>query len=449
MDVAGLAFKLLIGFALGAVIGLEREVNEKRLQNVAIKPTALIGLRSFSLITALGVITGFLYQFMPGLAILIGAVLFLLLLLFYTLDSWQSKDVGITTELGMIFSFVVGVLLSIEIVPIQLVVALTVVLVLLLSQKQKIKDVVEDIKVHEINAFVSFAILALVILPFLPNTSYALADIPGIIPFLKNFGLDEVTLLGIDLINPFKLWLIVVLIIGVDLIGYILERLIGTKKGWLLASAAGGFVSSTATTQSLAQESKHNHHVNPLLAAAILSNLVSFVQIAFLIGLINGIFLAVLSPIIFSMLVVGTVILFYFLVLDRKIKKIVDQKEVHKKDNEKIIDIGSAVKFALLFLAISVISKITLELFGTSGFFVTTGIGALIGLDAVMINTATLATGTISYQTAALAFIVANAVNLFGKAFYSYLMGKREFANKFLISMVIIVLSSFFGLLFV
>ena len=94
-------------------------------------------------------------------------------------------------------------------------------------------------------------------------------------------------------------------------------------------------------------------------------------------------------------------------------------------------------------------SKITLSLYGSSGFFVATGFGALIGLDAVMINTATLAGGTISYQTAGLAFILANAVNLFGKSFYSFLMGKKEFAVKFFISMLLIVISSLLGIMFI
>ena len=107
MDIASLAFTLLVGLALGAVIGLEREVNEKSKQNEEIKPSALIGLRSFSLITILGVVTGFLYMFLPGIALIVGGAFFLLILSFYVLHTFQTKDPGITTELAMIFSFVI------------------------------------------------------------------------------------------------------------------------------------------------------------------------------------------------------------------------------------------------------------------------------------------------------------------------------------------------------
>lgn len=447
MDAAGLAFKLIIGFALGAVIGLEREVNEKKKQQPEqLFPTALIGLRSFSLITVLGVIVGILYPLFPGLSLLIGGVFFLLLLVMYLLDSIQTKDPGITTELAMIFGFVIGILLSIDLFPIQLTLALTIVVILLLSQKQKIKAVVEDIKIHEINAFVSFAIIALVVLPFLPNTSYAFSDIPGARQFFLNLGLADVKLVSLDLLNPFKLWLIVVLVLGVDLVGYLLEKFIGKKKGWLLASAAGGFVSSTATTQSLAQESKHNHSINPLISSAILANIVSFVQIGFLIAFVNSSLFIKLLPILGIMLLTGTLLLLYFLFFAKGESSSRSQQEIHKKESEEIIDIGAAVKFALFFLAIGVVSKITLAYFGNNGFFVATGIGSLLGLDAVMINTAQLAGKQIDYQVAAFAFVLANAINLFGKSFYSFALGKREFAVKFFISMLLIVIASLFSI---
>lgn len=448
MDLASIAFTLLIGFALGAVIGIEREVNEKSKQTETMKPTALLGLRSFSMVTVLGVITGLLYPSFSGISILIGSAFFLLILIFFVLHTMQTRDPGITTELAMMYAFVIGILLAIPFFPIQVTIAITIVVTLLLAHKRRIKSALDEIKAHEINAFISFAIIALVVLPFLPNTSYALTDIPGAKDFFQNVGLGGAKLLSIDLLNPFKLWLIVVLVIGVDLVGYVLERIVGAKNGWLLASAAGGFVSSTATTQSLAQESRHSHKINPLLSAAVLANIVSFIQVAFLISLINGVFLVALLPVLGSMILAGVATLFYFLFIDRRDSKIIDQKEVHKQENEKIIDIGAALKFASLFLLISIVSKITLELFGNSGFFVATGVGALIGLDAVMINTATLAGNQIDYRVAGFAFILANAVNLLGKVSYSFAMGKREFAVKFLISMLVLIAASLVGLLF-
>ena len=91
---------------------------------------------------------------------------------------------------------------------------------------------------------------------------------------------------------------------------------------------------------------------------------------------------------------------------------------------------------------ISILSKIALVIFGESGFLVATGFGSLIGLDAVMINTATLVGTTIETSLAMIAFLLANAVNLTAKSFYSFFMGNKEFALKFSFSMGIIVITS-------
>lgn len=440
--------KLFLAFVLGAVLGLEREVNEKN-GTYEDNRSAVLGIRSFSLIAVLGAIVGVLYVKFMAIALLLGGAFFVLLMLFYFIDSQKTKDYGITTEVAVIYSFLIGLLLMLEVLPIQVLLALTVVVILLLSQKRKIKNVVEDIKSKEVNAFISFAIIALVVLPFLPNTSYALADIPVLKDLLGNFGVNVQKIANIDLFNPFKLWLIVALVTGVDLIGYVLERMVGQKRGWLLASAAGGFISSTATTQSLAQESKSQSKMNHLVAAAIVANMVSFVQIAFLIAALSTVYLLSLLPVLGCMIVACIVLLFYFLKSQDHSNKSVVKKDEVKSQAKEIINLSGALKFTGLFLLISIISKIALEFFGNSGFLAATGIGALIGLDAVMINTAQLVGKNIEVQLGVFAFILANFVNLAGKTAYSYAMGTREFAFKFGVSMAIVIGVSLAGLLFI
>lgn len=447
MDLWTTLTQLFLAVVLGGVIGLEREVNEKKQASPEGKLSAIVGVRSFSFVALLGAIIGLLYFEFTNLSLLFGGAFLLLLLMFYHHDSTNTKDAGITTELALIFSFIIGNLLTLQVLPVQLILAITVVVILLLSQKEKIKHVVEDIRKQEINAFISFAIIAIVILPFLPNQSYAIADIPGIQSFLENFDVNVQKILAIDMINPFKLWLIVALITGVDFIGYVLEKIFGSKKGWLLTSAVGGFVSSTATTQSLAQESKHKSQVNHLVSAALVANLVSFIQIAILIGAINSVLLIKLFPILLMMFVAAGILLFYF--LHAKDEKALKEEKATTNKQKNIIDIGAAIKFAFLFLVINIVSKISLELFGESAFLLTTGIGAVIGLDAVMINTAQLAGTHIDYTLAAFAFILANAVNLFGKSIYSFTQGKKEFAVRFLMSVTIIVITSLLGVFFV
>jgi uncharacterized membrane protein (DUF4010 family) len=233
MDLLDIPFKVAISFALGAVVGLEREINEQKdLKGDNKGPHAVLGLRTFSLIGGLGALTGFLFFSQPIFAGLLAFAVFTLLAIFYVFDSYFTKDIGVTTEVSFLYTYVLGFLIATNVVPVQLVIAITVVLVLLMSRKEDIKNFVGTIKKTEINALVSFAILAFVILPFLPNTTYALSDFKGIEDFLKNIGWGDYVLADLELINPFKLWLIVVLITGVDLLGYVLERTIGKSNSF-------------------------------------------------------------------------------------------------------------------------------------------------------------------------------------------------------------------------
>ena len=78
-----IATSLFLSFVIGAVIGLEREINEKKSTGNATHATAILGIRSFSLIAVLGAVVGLLTKtdFLP-LALLIGSGFFLLLLIF-------------------------------------------------------------------------------------------------------------------------------------------------------------------------------------------------------------------------------------------------------------------------------------------------------------------------------------------------------------------------------
>lgn len=442
-------FQLLMAFVLGAVIGLEREVNEKRSVKNSKTNRAILGLRTFSLAAGLGAVSGLLYpQFLP-VSIFLFFSFIVIAASFYIFDSIYHKDIGITTEISLIYSFVIGFILTTSILPISLIVALTIIIILLLSRKENIQNVVEDINKKEINAFVAFAILAAVILPFLPDHTYSLSDFPNAKDVVKEFGGNFKTLLNIELFNPFKLWFIIVLVSGVDLVGYVLERTVGHRKGWVFASLVGGFISSTATTITLAKRSTETKNHNVLLAGTFFANAVSFIPVLFLVATINPSFLPKLIPtLLLTFLTTLLIGLFYYFKSHQNSQKLKDNAR-NNKANDKIFDLYSAVKFAGLFLIVTMLSKIGLEFFGNSGFIATSTIGALIGLDAVVINIASLAGGKVDVSLAILTFIIVNAVNFGAKVVYSFIQGDKKFAAKLALSLAIPILASFAGLIFI
>lgn len=442
--------KLIISFIIGAVIGLERESydNTSSQEKGTNYMPHLVGVRTFSLITTLGTLSALLLEKYLPIFILFSAGFLLLVTAYYILNSLKNGDLGITTELALIYAYFIGFLIATELISITVTVALSVVLVLVLARKHEIKKLIGTIYRQEINAFLSYALIALVILPFLPNQGYVITDIPQLETFLKQLGLSLGTFAGVEIINPFKLWLIVALITGIDMAGYLLERTIGQSKGRIFSSIIGGFVSSTAATLALAQESKTYKATNRLVSAATFANVVSFVPLFALIASINATFFTKAAPALIGMMLGGIITGYYFYF--RQEKEIINQEQKKFVPTEsQIFSLVPALKFALVFLIIRIATQISLILFGQSGFFATSALAALTGLDAVVINIAQFTGETISSATGVIALMIVNAVNLSGKLFYSYLQGKQEFTVKFSLSVLAMILFSLSGLFFI
>lgn len=441
MNSLDIPFRLLISLIVGAVVGLERETHH----NPADKRKVSIGLRTFSLISTLGTLSGFLYVSNLPLFIFISTLFGFMVVAYYIIQSVLTKDIGITTELGMIFTFLIGIFIGTNLFPMQLILAIVVVLVMVLSRKEEIRNIIMGIDREELHAFISYALIALVILPFLPNTPLSLANIPGAISFFKAYGMDIQRFASFELINPFRLWFIVALITGIDMAGYALERIIGKKHGRLVASIVGGFISSTSTTQSLALESRSGRGINKLVAAALFANLTSFLQVFFLLAPLNGGFLVKSTVTLGSMIFAALGIGLFFFTRNEKPEKAKRTEKKQIKESE-IFALGPALRFAVIFILIRLFSKVSLSIFGSTGLYITSIIASFTGIDAVLINVAELAGKTVSLQTALTTLILVNATNLLSKSFFSYLQGSRAFAIRFFLGVLAIILASSIGL---
>lgn len=436
------AVNLFLALLFGAAIGLERESSNKDEQGSA------GGIRTHTLIALLGAVCGIFYMSsLPVLAILLSAVFFIILISYYAIGSNHTKDFGMTSELAMIFTFIVGMLPTLDILPLQLIVALFVIVALTLSMKAKIKKVMAGISAGEVESFISYAIIALVVLPFLPNVGYKLVDIPALASILENLGINLGQFATLELINPYKIWIVVALITGIDVFGYVLGRLIGNKGGFTLASCVGGFISSTSTTQSLAQKSKKTGVSNYLVGAAILANMASFMQIFLLVGPLNGKWLASLIPSLLLMIVTATFLSIFF--LRKKEPEETNKQTSDDSKKGKIFSLAPALKFAGILIAVKLITKICLILFGKSGFVISSLIASFAGIDAIVVNLAEMAGNTITFKFAVITFLLVSATNLASKSAYSFFQGNRKFAVKFFASMVVITAFSFVGLLFI
>ena len=240
----GLFAKLMLSLVFGATIGLERAGSSHGDGGVG-------GIRTFSLIALIGALVGvFFTNNFSSLALLIAGGFLILLISYYVVGSSFSHDFGLTSELSVIITFLIGLLLMLDIIPLQIIVAIFVVLMLILSLKDKTTQLVAGISRQELQSFISYAIIALVVMPFLPDVAYRLKDIPVLPAILQGLNIDLGQFSTLDLLNPRKIWMVVVLITGIDVFGYVLGRIVGNKKGFALASFLAGFVSSTSVSSA-------------------------------------------------------------------------------------------------------------------------------------------------------------------------------------------------------
>lgn len=434
-----LFINLILAFVFGATVGLERESSKGSGPHVG-------GIRTFSLMSMSGALAGiFIVHGYLALGISVIAGFLLLLISNYITEGLQTKDFGITSELSALGTFFLGLMVMLDIIPLQTTVAFLVILVFILSLKSRTEKLMAGISKTEVQSFVSYAIIALVALPVLPDHAYKVKDLPVVENLLSGLGVNIGQFDNLDLVNPRKIWFVVVLITGIDVFGYILSRLVGDKSSFALTSFMAGFVSSTSTTQSLALRSKGSRFVNHLVGAAVLANLASFFQIFLLIGPLNAPWLmSILPSIMIMILSAGLLAVYYF-----KTKEPDDGGvAAEEKKSQQIFSLLPALKFAALLIVIKIVTKICLILFGESGFIISSVLASFAGIDAIMVNLAEMAGHTITFKFAFLTFLIINATNLLSKSGYSYLQGDRRFALRFLLAMAIVIGASTAGLLF-
>ena len=214
-----------VSLGLGLLIGLQRERSDAHVG----------GIRTFPLISLFGTLCGLLALHL-GWGVLLAGFLtafgVLALSNFLRFRSEAIVEPGQTTEVAALLTFAIGAYLVFGPWPVAFVT--TGIVVILLHLKAPMHKLVQRMGEHDVSAVMQFAVITLIVLPLLPN---------------RTFGPYEV-------LNPFDIWRMVVLIVGISLCGYVAYKIWGQKAGAFLGGVLGGIISSTAATASFARRSK-------------------------------------------------------------------------------------------------------------------------------------------------------------------------------------------------
>lgn len=218
-----------IALLIGALIGLEREKKKASAQRASFS-----GIRTFILLAQMGAVSAWLSQQIAVFWLFplsLVAVALVIITAYVLENKAQGNALGLTSELAAITVFLLGGAVMYGYA--ELAVMLAIVTSAVLAFEQPLHGLVARIDQDDLYAGIKLLIASFIVLPLLPNTP--------IDPW--------------QALNPYKLWLLVILISALSLSGYVAMRLLGPQRGTLLMALTGGIVSSTAVTLSLAKQS--------------------------------------------------------------------------------------------------------------------------------------------------------------------------------------------------
>jgi uncharacterized membrane protein (DUF4010 family) len=380
--------QLGIALGLGLLVGLQRERAD----------SAVAGFRTFPLVTLLGTMCAVLAASFGGWVVGAGLIAVCALAVLGNVLEMKSGrvDPGVTTEVALLVMFGVGVFLSVG--PMPLAIALGGTVAVLLHYKPQMHSAAGRLGEKDFRAVMQFVLITLVILPVLPNQAYG--------PFA--------------VLNPFHIWLMVVLIVGISLAGYVAFKLLGRRAGTLAGGLLGGLISSTATTVSYARRSKEVPETSQVAAGVILiASTVVFGRVLVEVAAVAPGFLAVAAtPIGVVMAVMGSLALVMLL------RPHAGPAILPEPDNPT--ELKPALLFAGLYALVLLAVAAAKEFFGDRGMYAVAVLSGLTDMDAITLSVAQLVQqGGLAENTGWRLILVASMANMAFKAGMVAVLGSR------------------------
>lgn len=406
---------ILMSLAIGLILGLEREYDKLK------DSSGYAGLRTFPIVTILGYMMGVLSTTFSAWFLMIGmGAVILFLGLAQLLRSKGIDGFGMTTNLALIATFILGIMVSQELYRDSI--ATAVILVTLLSLKTTFRSIIQNITHEELYAFIKFVIIALLILPFLPN---------------KDFGAG-------GLLNPFEIGSIVVIVSFLNFIGYFLVKFVGSRKGILLTAILGGIISSTAVTWNYAAKSKENPNLSREYGAGIMiASAIMFPRLVLLASIFNT---AILYELAVPSVILTLICLIPAILIIRK-----SSNEVPTDiDMGNPLNVLNALSFTGIYIVILYAVYYGNEFFGENGLYYSAIIAGLADTTAITISMAKFSLVGGKLGLAALVIIAATLSNTLVKLGIVYFRGSKAtgklvgyiFGSTILIGVLYILITS-------
>jgi uncharacterized membrane protein (DUF4010 family) len=405
--------QFLTSLAIGLLIGLERERN----------PSAKAGLRTFALVALLGTLAAMLAETinLPWLLVAGLVMVGAMIIAAYINSPTEENDPGTTTVAAMLLCYGLGALIWYK--QSTLAIMLAIGITTLLYFKPELRGMSQRLTRRDLVSILQFSVLTFVILPILPDRSYG--------PY--------------GAINPHQVWIMVVLISGLSLAGYVALHLVRKGYGAPLLGLLGGLVSSTATSMVYARHSKANANMVRLSTVVILiANMVVLVRLGVLGAVVSPQVLSHLLPILGGGLLLG---MLSMLILWRKQQAPTELPLPHTVNPTEI---HAALGFGLLYGIVLLCSAWLSDIAGSKGLYAVAVVSGLTDMDAITLSSLRLLDmGKLSEMQAITGIALAYLSNMMFKFGLLLFIGGKELARSAAIGFLAICIGVGAGLLFV
>lgn len=387
--------------AIGLLIGLERERS----------PTARAGLRTFALVSLFGTLSAMLSQKTNSPWLLFGGLLLVgtMMITAYIRHRNELPDPGTTTVAAILVCYGLGA--TVWYGESTLAGMLAIVTTMLLYFKTELHGITQKLDRRDLISMLQFAVLTFIVLPVLPNQDYG--------PY--------------DALNPYQIWLMIVLISGISLSGYIALRFIGQRYGAVLLGILGGVVSSTATTMVFTRRSEDNPMLTKLAVVVILvANLMVLVRLTVISAVVAPVILPNILPILGMGLFFGLIATTFWW------RDLTQQEELSIPETKNPVELTIAIGFGALYAIVLLLSAWLSDIAGSSGLYMVAIISGLTDVDAITLSSLRLLDlGQLQVTEAVTAITLAVISNIIFKLGLILAIGSSLLAKRSALGMIL------------
>ncbi len=406
------AFEPYLSYALalfsGLLIGLEREHSRAQAGQ---QGRFIGGVRTFPIFALAAAVSASLGKSLgpwPFVIASVGTLVFAVL----GHRKWDEEGSGgLTSEGAFLLSFLLGALSGTTEVcgsttqKVFIVASLSVIATMLLSAKPFLHELSAKISRDDVIATVKFLLVAVVVLPLLPNEERG--------PY--------------GVLNPWKIGVNVTLIAGVSFVGYAASRVMGPGRGMLITGIVGGLASSTAVTLASSQRTKENPELATAAALSITAaSSVKAVRVVLLVAATNQALLKTMLAPFLAMAVAGAVAsaLLYARTRARG-------KDGQEPKLQNPFELSESIKFGAAIVGVMLVSRWAQEQFGSVALYVTSLLAGLADVDAITLTVSTMASrGEVQAAVAVGAIYLAVLANTLTKQGITMVVGTRALAVR-------------------